>query len=110
MSALPLPRFQGATAFDVAVISHVLCLILSTSRHTQYHKEVRGLMKEMAITCDGLMEVVGCSPETLDPLTRMILDYMAEAREEIFEDFAERLRNDDPILRELIRRYPLMKA
>lgn len=107
MNALLQPRFKGATAFDVAVISNVLCRLASQPKYARHHRALKEMMSEIAITCDSVMEVIGCDPTTIDPLTQLVLEFMAEVREELFEDFAERLKDKDPALMDLVKQFPV---
>ena len=66
MNALLQPRFKGATAFDVAVISNVLCRLASQPKYARHHRALKEMMSEIAITCDSVMEVIGCDPTTID--------------------------------------------
>lgn len=107
MNAILQPRFKGATAFDVAVISNVLCRLASQPKYARHHRALKEMMSEIAITCDSVMELVGCSPETLDPVTLLVLEQMPEVGMEIFEDFSQRLKDRDPALMELVKQFPI---
>ena len=107
MSALPMPRSIGATAFDVAVICDTLCRLACQPKYFRHRKALNEMLAEPVTSCDNIMELVGCDPDTLPVLDALILREMPKVRLEIFEDFADRLKKKDPVLMELIKQFPI---
>jgi len=95
---------KGATAWDVSVVMTALSRISCRPKEFKYRRQVQLLMSEPALAADEAMDI---HPLTKDPFEILLMDEIKAVQVEIFEDFAQRVKDKDPVLMDLIRQFPI---